>query len=92
MDMERFDVKRQHTSLLLFVAFWLPNVCRKGHAYVQNPSFVTVRRVLLISIDRLHILGLAWKSKPSNYFQCLLSLGVEGFPISTGVWYEGADT
>jgi hypothetical protein len=47
-------MKSQQTSLLIFVAFWFPIVCRTGRVYLQNPLFVTMRRRLFNRIDCLH--------------------------------------
>jgi hypothetical protein len=71
-------MKIRRTSLLLLVAFCMPSICRTDHVYAQNPSFVTARRVLLLSIDGLHGLDLATfvRSHPNSALAQLSSSGV----------------
>jgi hypothetical protein len=71
-------MKIRRTSLLLLVAFCMHSICRTDHVYAQNPSFVTVRRVLLLSIDGLHGLDLATfvRSHPNSALAQLSSSGV----------------
>jgi hypothetical protein len=71
-------MKIRRTSLLLLVAFCMPSICRTDHVYAQNPSFVTARRVLLLSIDGLHGLDLATfvRSHPNSALAQLSASGV----------------
>jgi predicted AlkP superfamily pyrophosphatase or phosphodiesterase len=78
-------MKFRETSLLLLIAFCLPIVCRTDRVYAQNPSFVTVRRVLLLSIDGLHGLDLATfvRSHPNSALAKLSSSGITYTEVSS---------
>jgi len=71
-------MKIRRTSLLLAIVICLPIVCRTDRVYAQNSALVTVRRVLLLSIDGFHGLDLATfvRTHPSSTLAHLSSSGV----------------
>lgn len=78
-------MKARGICQLLLFALCLTIICRTGDVYAQNPSRVTVRRVLLISIDGLHALDLAIfvRSHPSSALAQLSSSGITYTEAST---------
>src|SRR5712691_11172170 len=78
-------MKTLGTTFLLFAGLCLPVISLTNLVYAQNPSYVTVRRVLLISIDGLHALDLATfvRSHPNSALAQLSSSGVTYTEAST---------
>src|SRR5260221_2554442 len=75
-------MKTLGTTLFLLAGLFISQTNR---ANAQNPSFVSVRRVLLISIDGLHALDLATfvRSHPNSTLAQLTSSGVTYTEAST---------
>ena len=71
-------MKLRGICLLLLSLFCFSSVCRIDRAHAQNASSVTVRRVLLISIDGFHATDLATfvRSHPNSALALLSSSGV----------------
>src|SRR5258705_9872405 len=78
-------MKTWGTILALFAGLCLPVIFQIRSVNAQNPPFVTVRRVLLLSIDGLHGLDLATfvRSHPNSELGKLSSSGVTYTEAST---------
>src|SRR6266853_2808370 len=78
-------MKTRGTILALFAGLCLPVIFQISSVNGQNPPFVTVRRVLVLSIDGLHGLDLATfvRSHPNSELAKLSSSGVTYTEAST---------
>src|SRR6267378_2843144 len=78
-------MKTWGTILALFAGLCVPVIFQIRSFNAQNPPFVTVRRVLLLSIDGLHGLDLATfvQSHPNSALAQLSSSGVKYTEAST---------
>ncbi len=71
-------MKAWGTIFALFAGLCLPVISQISSVNAQNPSSVTVRRVLLLSVDGLHGLDLAnfVRSHPNSALAKLSSSGI----------------
>ena len=78
-------MKTWGTILALFAGLCLPVISQISSVNAQNPSSVTVRRVLLLSVDGLHGLDLAnfVRSHPNSTLAKLSSSGITYTEAST---------
>lgn len=80
-----FNIKVRGICLLLLGVFGFSSLCQTDRANAQNTSSVTVRRVLLNSIDGFHAMDLAMfvHSHPNSALALLSSSGVTYTEAST---------